>query len=149
VFSPLSFVSVGVSVDAQTAQLLLHGMGELHLEVVHDRLVRDFGLSGASKTAFWPRLSEMKHIHVPRQALDPCTHIRKVEGKGLIISAGVTMSSVRIAYKEGVRSAAEVTSEWSRELPGTGQTIASTTAVRVEPSPAGGGAEMPLLRAIL
>lgn len=67
-------------------------MGELHLEVVHDRLVREFGLSG------------------------------------------VTMSSVRIAYKEGVRSAAEATSEWSREIPGSGQTIASTVTVRVEPS---------------
>ena len=70
-------------------------MGELHLEVVHDRLVRDFGL------------------------------------------AGVTMSSVRIAYKEGVRGAAKATSEWSREMPGTGQTIASTVAVRVEPSDGG------------
>ena len=55
---------MGVSVDAQTAQLLLHGMGELHLEVVHDRLVRDFGLSGAEKTPFLATpFSEMKRIH--------------------------------------------------------------------------------------
>jgi elongation factor G len=70
----------------------VHRMGELHLEVIHDRLVRDFGLSG------------------------------------------VTMSSVRIAYKEGVRSTAQATSEWSREIPGSGQTIASTVTLRVEPS---------------
>lgn len=72
-----------------------HRMGELHLEVVHDRLVRDFGLSG------------------------------------------VSMSSVRIAYKEGVRSAVETTSKWSREIPGSGQTIASTVTLRVEPSDCG------------
>lgn len=63
--------SLAVSTDDQTAQLLLHGMGELHLEVVHDRcapgwccnsgsfihvfnlsyfcrLVRDFGLVGVT-----------------------------------------------------------------------------------------------------
>ena len=56
--------------DEQTAQLLLHGMGELHLEVVHDRLVRDFKLPG------------------------------------------VTMSDVRIAYKEGGKSTSDRPLRW-------------------------------------
>jgi elongation factor G len=82
--------SLAVSTDAQTAQLLLHGMGELHLEIIHDRLVRDYGLEG------------------------------------------VSMSSVRIAYKEGVQHLAEANEEWTREIPSVG-VIGSTVQVRVEP----------------
>ena len=43
--------SVGVSLDEQTHQLLVHGMGELHLEVLHDRLVRDHKLPGVTMSA--------------------------------------------------------------------------------------------------
>ena len=33
------------AVDRETGQMLMHGMGELHLEVLHNKLVRDMGLS--------------------------------------------------------------------------------------------------------
>ena len=36
--------SVEVSIDEQTGQQLVHGMGELHLEVLYDRLKREFKL---------------------------------------------------------------------------------------------------------
>ena len=47
----------------------------------------------------------------------------------------------RIAYKEGVQGAAEAREEWSRTIPTSGSTIASTVRVRVAPlaeSEAGG-----------
>ncbi len=33
-----------MTVNEDTAQTVLSGMGELHLEIVHDRLVRDYGI---------------------------------------------------------------------------------------------------------
>ncbi len=36
--------SLRVSVDPETGQTVLSGMGELHLEIIHDRLKRDFGM---------------------------------------------------------------------------------------------------------
>ncbi len=36
--------SFGVSSDAETGQTLIAGMGELHLEIIVDRLVREFGV---------------------------------------------------------------------------------------------------------
>ncbi|XP_064390817.1 ribosome-releasing factor 2, mitochondrial-like isoform X2 [Halichondria panicea] len=36
--------SLRVTVNEDTAQTVLSGMGELHLEIVHDRLVRDYGI---------------------------------------------------------------------------------------------------------
>lgn len=36
--------SLRVSVNADTGQTVLSGMGELHLEIIHDRLKRDYGV---------------------------------------------------------------------------------------------------------
>ena len=33
-----------VAVDAETGQTIISGMGELHLEIITDRLVREFGV---------------------------------------------------------------------------------------------------------
>ncbi len=33
-----------MSVNEETGQTVLSGMGELHLEIVHDRLTRDYGV---------------------------------------------------------------------------------------------------------
>ncbi|PFH33731.1 putative translation elongation and release factors (gtpases) [Besnoitia besnoiti] len=40
--------SLSVGVDRETKQLILGGMGELHLEIVLDRLKREFGVEAAS-----------------------------------------------------------------------------------------------------
>ncbi|KEP67346.1 UNVERIFIED_CONTAM: translation elongation and release factors (gtpases), putative [Hammondia hammondi] len=40
--------SLSVTVDRETKQLILGGMGELHLEIVLDRLKREFGVEAAS-----------------------------------------------------------------------------------------------------
>jgi elongation factor G len=47
--------SFRVSVNEETAQTIISGMGELHLEIIVDRLVREFGVSanvGAPQVAF-------------------------------------------------------------------------------------------------
>jgi len=47
--------SFRVSVDEETAQTIISGMGELHLEIITDRLVREFGVGanvGAPQVAF-------------------------------------------------------------------------------------------------
>jgi len=47
--------SFRVTVDEETAQTIISGMGELHLEIIVDRLVREFGVSanvGAPQVAF-------------------------------------------------------------------------------------------------
>ena len=36
--------SLRVSINQDTGQTVLSGMGELHLEIIHDRLKRDFGI---------------------------------------------------------------------------------------------------------
>ncbi len=36
--------SLRVTVNEETGQTVLSGMGELHLEIVHDRLARDYGV---------------------------------------------------------------------------------------------------------
>lgn len=36
--------SLRVTVSEETGQTVLSGMGELHLEIVHDRLSRDYGV---------------------------------------------------------------------------------------------------------
>ncbi|MBW2316113.1 MAG: elongation factor G [Deltaproteobacteria bacterium] len=47
--------SFRVAVDEETAQTIISGMGELHLEIITDRLVREFGVGanvGAPQVAF-------------------------------------------------------------------------------------------------
>jgi len=47
--------SFRVAVDDETAQTIISGMGELHLEIITDRLVREFGIGanvGAPQVAF-------------------------------------------------------------------------------------------------
>ena len=36
--------SLRVTVNKDTGQTVLSGMGELHLDVIHDRLTRDYGI---------------------------------------------------------------------------------------------------------
>lgn len=57
-----------VRVDENTGQTLISGMGELHLEILTDRLVREFGVSGRASR---PRVSYRETI------------TRRAEGEGL------------------------------------------------------------------
>jgi elongation factor G len=53
--------SFRVTVDEETAQTIISGMGELHLEIITDRLVREFGVGanvGAPQVAFKETITE-------------------------------------------------------------------------------------------
>ncbi|KAJ1946471.1 Ribosome-releasing factor 2, mitochondrial [Kickxella alabastrina] len=68
--------SLHVSVDPETGQTLLQGMGELHLEVVRDRLVRDYRVNagfGAMRVSY----REMPGCRVERVF----EYVREVAGR--------------------------------------------------------------------
>jgi len=70
--------SFSVRSDAETAQMLISGMGELHLEIIVDRLAREFGLEtkvGRPQVAYREMITRMA------EADGHCVH--QVGGRGL------------------------------------------------------------------
>ena len=66
-----------VQTDEETGQLLLSGMGELHLEIIVDRLLREFGVSaevGNPQVAYRETIS--------RHAVADHKHVRQTGGRG-------------------------------------------------------------------
>jgi len=63
--------------DAETAQTIISGMGELHLEIITDRLVREFGV-GANVGK--PQVAYKETIRKPASAEG--RYIRQTGGKG-------------------------------------------------------------------
>jgi len=50
-----------VKVNQETRQTIIHGMGELHLEIIIDKLMHDFGIAvniGQPQVSYWERLQE-------------------------------------------------------------------------------------------
>jgi elongation factor G len=69
--------SLHVRVDKETGETILSGMGELHLEIIVDRLMREFGVAadvGAPEVAFRETLSKPNRIHY--------RHVKQTGGKG-------------------------------------------------------------------
>ena len=66
-----------VQTDEETGQLLLSGMGELHLEIIVDRLLREFGVSAEVGN---PQVSYRETIS--RHAVAEHKHIRQTGGRG-------------------------------------------------------------------
>ncbi len=69
--------SLRVKHDRETGQTVLSGMGELHLEIVVDRLLREFQVEasvGAPQVAFRETLSKPVDIHY--------RHVKQTGGKG-------------------------------------------------------------------
>ncbi|MFZ5868513.1 MAG: elongation factor G [Thermodesulfobacteriota bacterium] len=69
--------SLHVRVDKETGETILSGMGELHLEIMVDRLMREFGVAadvGAPEVAFRETLSKPNRIHY--------RHVKQTGGKG-------------------------------------------------------------------
>ncbi len=69
--------SLKVKVDRETGQTILSGMGELHLEIVVDRLLREFQVEasvGEPQVAFRETLSRPVKIHY--------RHVKQTGGKG-------------------------------------------------------------------
>jgi len=66
-----------VQTDEETGQLLLSGMGELHLEIIVDRLLREFGVSAEVGN---PQVSYRETIS--RHAVAEHKHVRQTGGRG-------------------------------------------------------------------
>ena len=66
-----------VQTDEETGQLLLSGMGELHLEIIVDRLLREFGVSAEIGN---PQVAYRETIN--RHAIADHKHIRQTGGRG-------------------------------------------------------------------
>ncbi|MDQ7782166.1 MAG: elongation factor G [Desulfomonilaceae bacterium] len=69
--------SLKVRVDRETGETILSGMGELHLDIVADRLVREFGVEaivGEPQVAFREALTKAVKI--------PYRHVKQTGGKG-------------------------------------------------------------------
>lgn len=66
-----------VQTDEETGQLLLSGMGELHLEIIVDRLLREFGVSAEVGN---PQVSYRETIS--RHAVADHKHARQTGGRG-------------------------------------------------------------------
>ncbi|MEW6531684.1 MAG: elongation factor G [Thermodesulfobacteriota bacterium] len=69
--------SLHVRVDKETGETILSGMGELHLEIIVDRLMREFGVAadvGTPEVAFRETLSKPNRIHY--------RHVKQTGGKG-------------------------------------------------------------------
>jgi elongation factor G len=66
-----------VNIDNDTGQTLIRGMGELHLEIIVDRLTREFGVSanvGKPQVAYRETLT--------RPSAAECKYVRQTGGKG-------------------------------------------------------------------
>ncbi len=69
--------SLRVRIDQDTGETILSGMGELHLDVVADRLIREFGIEanvGAPQVAFREALTKSSKIDY--------RHVKQTGGKG-------------------------------------------------------------------
>ncbi|UPT74209.1 MAG: hypothetical protein M0D55_00055 [Elusimicrobiota bacterium] len=68
---------LGVGTDPETGKMILYGVGELHLQLVRERLQREFGV----KSAFGPlRIVYRETIH--REVREEAKFIRKSGGRG-------------------------------------------------------------------
>ena len=111
-----------VQTNAETGQTLLSGMGELHLEIIIDRLVREFQVSvntGAPQVAYRetitrPAQAEGKYVRQSGgrgQFGHVYFKIEPNDGQGLVfvnaIKGGAIPREYISAVKKGVREAAE------------------------------------------
>ena len=111
-----------IQTNAETGQTLLSGMGELHLEIILDRLVREFQVAvntGAPQVAYRetitrPAQAEGKYIRQSGgrgQFGHACFKIEPNDSQGLVfvnaIKGGAIPKEYISAVEKGVREAAE------------------------------------------
>ena len=111
-----------IQTNAETGQTLLSGMGELHLEIILDRLVREFQVAvntGAPQVAYRetitrPAQAEGKYIRQSGgrgQFGHACFKIEPNDGQGLVfvnaVKGGAIPKEYISAVEKGVREAAE------------------------------------------
>ena len=90
-----------VSVDRETGQRIISGMGELHLEILRDRLLREFKVQA---NAGRPMVSYRETITVPAEA----SHVFQREIGGAAQFAGITLAMEPRARGSGLDIGVEV-----------------------------------------
>ncbi|MBK7703409.1 MAG: elongation factor G [bacterium] len=106
-----------VKVDAETGQMIISGMGELHLEIITDRMQREFGVRanvGKPQVAFRETITapaeadfrlerqagtKVQFAHV-RLAVEPAAY-----GEGLSFSSGVPADRLPAEFQRAVQEA--------------------------------------------
>jgi elongation factor G len=110
------------SVDSETGQLIIYGMGELHLEIIRNRIVRDFGVQanvGKPRVAYRQTIrgpAKVNHKYAKQsggrgQFAQVTLEIEPAPGEGVVFENEITGGSIPREYipavESGVKSAAE------------------------------------------
>lgn len=84
------------SVDAQTGQTIINGMGELHLEIISERLLREYNIRCRLGT---PQVDYRESITRPAQAEG--THVRELGGRRhfAIVQLAVTPNPTKAGFQ--------------------------------------------------
>ena len=97
--------SLRVKVDPETGQTILSGMGELHLEIVADRLLREFHVAadvGEPEVAFRETITRAQKIHY--------RHVKQSGGKGqfaeIVIEVEPTTRGSGLEFVEKIKGGA-------------------------------------------
>ncbi|KAI8323083.1 P-loop containing nucleoside triphosphate hydrolase protein [Martensiomyces pterosporus] len=92
--------SLHLSHDEETGQTLLSGMGELHLEVIRDRLLNDLKIN-----ASFGKMRVSYREMAGQQASADFTYAREIAGKAGKAALRVTVSPIEEAFAEDADSA--------------------------------------------
>ena len=83
-----------VGIDQETGQRIISGMGELHLEILTDRMIREFGVNARVSKL---QVTYRETINTPAEARG--THIHKTDEEG--IYGDVVLTVAPLAHGEG------------------------------------------------
>ena len=83
-----------VGIDQETGQRIISGMGELHLEILTDRMIREFGVNARVSKL---QVTYRETISTPAEARG--THIHKTDEEG--IYGDVVLTVAPLAHGEG------------------------------------------------
>jgi elongation factor G len=110
------------SVDRETEQLIIYGMGELHLEIIRNRIVRDYGVQanvGKPRVAFRQTIggnAKVNHKYAKQsggrgQFAQVVIELEPAPGEGVVFDNAIKGGNIPREYipavEAGVRSAAE------------------------------------------
>jgi len=110
------------SVDRETEQLIIYGMGELHLEIIRNRIVRDYGVQanvGKPRVAFRQTIgghSKVNHKYAKQsggrgQFAQVVMELEPAPGEGVVFENAIKGGNIPREYipavEAGARSAAE------------------------------------------
>ena len=109
--------SLRLKTDQETGQTILSGMGELHLEIIIDRLKREYGVDahiGAPQVAYRETIIEVPHRDLyPQEAVGRLGPVRRGEDRLRAAASGTRASSSSTA-PPAARCRANTSRRWRR-----------------------------------